>query len=144
MAALLRLTPLGILPGEVSLLVLLVLLNPRGNFPLNTASRHDTVMAASHHEFADSESAAFLYSEGDNKVEGGQPTTRQGFWTRTAYIVPYVFLALGIGLAVYVGITTPKSKHDKTVTNILPSQAMFGKSESGQSTTSKFCFCVLC
>lgn len=87
-------------------------------------------MAASHHEFADSESAAFLYSEDDDKEEGRLSKTKASFWTRIGYIVPYVFLAFGIGLALYIGITTPKTRYDRTVNNILPSQAMFGRSKS--------------
>lgn len=88
-------------------------------------------MSAVHHEFADSESAAFLYGEGDGKHEETPLTSKRGLWTRISRYVPYVLLALGILLALLIVVSSPKDKDDGAVTDIQPSQAMFGKSMFG-------------
>jgi hypothetical protein len=86
-----------------------------------------SAMAASHHDFSDSESATFLYSEGDDKHDERPSTPKGGLWTRICRYVPYVLLVLGILLALLVVVSSPKDKNAGPVTGILPSQAMFNK-----------------
>ena len=93
-------------------------------------SDYASIMSAAHHEFADSESAAFLYNEGDDKRDQRPSTPKAGLWTRIGRYVPYVLLALGILLALLIVVSSPKDRDGGSVTSILPSQAMFGKSMS--------------
>ncbi|KIH89330.1 hypothetical protein SPBR_07610 [Sporothrix brasiliensis 5110] len=83
-------------------------------------------MAASHHDFADSESAAFLAEEGGVKREERPPQTRQDTWTGGWHYVPYASLAVNVLLSLFILFASSKATTAGPVTAILPSQAMFG------------------
>ncbi|CAK7224558.1 hypothetical protein SCUCBS95973_005557 [Sporothrix curviconia] len=82
-------------------------------------------MSSTQHEFVDTEElAAFLYSESADDDAKADRAPRPGLWTRIGRFLPYVLLALGILLGIYVVVVSPTSRPD---TSSLPSQALLGK-----------------